>query len=86
MLYDVVMPSMGEDAGDECTVSFWHLEAGEEVKKDEPLVAMATDKANFDVPSPVTGKLVQVLVKEDDVVKVGEKIAVIETAVIETQE
>ena len=80
MQQDVKMPSLGEDAGDECTVSFWHLEAGEEVTRDDPLVEMATDKAVFDVPAPVSGKLVEVLVNEDDVVKVGDKIAVIETS------
>jgi len=80
MLKDVVMPPLGEDAPDECTVSFWHVEPGETVQKDAPLVEMATDKAVFDVPSPLTGKLTQSLAKEDDVVKVGQKIAVIETA------
>ena len=80
MEQDVIMPSLGEDAGDECTVSFWHVEAGEEVQKDEPLVEMATDKAVFDVPSPFSGKVAETLVGEDDVVKVGQKIGVIETA------
>ena len=80
MQEDVIMPSLGEDAGDECTVSFWHVDVDEEIAQDEPLVEMATDKATFDVPSPLTGKIVEVLVQEDDVVKVGDKIAVIETA------
>ena len=80
MLKDVIMPSLGEDAGDECTVSFWHVEPGEEIKKDDPLVEMATDKAVFDVPCPFTGKLVEVFCGEDDVVKVGSKIATIESA------
>jgi len=79
MLQDVVMPSLGEDAGDECTLSFWHVEAGETVSQDDPLVEMATDKAVFDVPSPLAGKVVEVFFGEDDVVKVGDKIAVIET-------
>jgi pyruvate/2-oxoglutarate dehydrogenase complex dihydrolipoamide acyltransferase (E2) component len=79
MQKQVVMPPLGEDAGDECTVSFWHVDPGEKVKKDEPLVEMATDKAVFDVPSPHTGTLAETFVGEDDVVKVGNKIAVIET-------
>jgi pyruvate/2-oxoglutarate dehydrogenase complex dihydrolipoamide acyltransferase (E2) component len=78
MRHEVMMPSLGEDAGDECTVSFWHAEVDETVTKDDPLVEMATDKAVFDVPCPVTGTIVEVLVQEDDVVKVGDKIAVIE--------
>ena len=80
MQEDVVMPSLGEDAGDECTVSFWHVEVGEQVRKDDPLVEMATDKAVFDVPSPLSGRVVEILVQEDDVVKVGDKIAAIETS------
>jgi 2-oxoglutarate dehydrogenase E2 component (dihydrolipoamide succinyltransferase) len=80
MKKDVVMPSLGEDAGDECTVSLWHVDPGESIEQDEPLVEMATDKAVFDVPSPETGTLVEALVDEDDVVKVGQKIAVIEVS------
>jgi pyruvate dehydrogenase E2 component (dihydrolipoamide acetyltransferase) len=80
MQEDVIMPPLGEDAGDECTVSFWHVEADEEIGQNEPLVEMATDKATFDVPSPLGGKVVEILVQEDDVVKVGDRIAVIETS------
>ncbi len=79
MQEDVIMPPLGEDAGDECTVSFWHVEVDEDIAQDEPLVEMATDKATFDVPSPVTGKIVEILAQEDEVVKVGDKIAIIET-------
>ena len=80
MQTDVVMPPLGEDAGDECTVSFWHVDVGDEIEKDEPLVEMATDKATFDVPSPASGKVTATLFQEDEVVKVGDKIAEIETA------
>ena len=79
MQQEVMMPPLGEDAGDECTVSFWHQEAGEKIKKDDPLVEMATDKAVFDVPSPFSGTVVETFFQEDDVVKVGDRIAVIET-------
>jgi len=77
---DVIMPSLGEDAGDECTVSFWHVDIGDEIAKDDPLAEMETDKATFDVPSPLTGKVVEILFQEDDVVKVGDKIAAIGTS------
>ena len=80
MEHNVVMPPLGEGAGDECTVSFWHVEEGEKVAKDAPLVEMATDKAVFDVPSPVSGTVVTILAKEEEVVKVGTRIAVIETS------
>ncbi len=79
MRQDVIMPSLGEDAGDECTVSFWYHEIGETVEKDAGLVEMATNKAIFDVPAPFAGKVVEIFFGEDDVVKVGDKIAVIET-------
>ncbi len=79
MKHDVMMPSLGEDAGNEATVSFWHVEVGEDVSEDDPLLEMATDKAVFDVPSPVSGTLLETLCDEDDVVQVGDKIAVIET-------
>ncbi len=80
MRQDVVMPSLGEGAGDECTVSFWHCEVGEAVEKDAPLVEMATDKAVFDVPSPFSGTVVEIFAPEDAVIKVGDRIAVIETS------
>ena len=80
MLQEVVMPPLGEDAGDECKLSFWHVEVGEVVRKDDSLVEMTTDKAVFDVPAPHTGTLAEVFASEDDAVKVGQKIAVIETA------
>jgi len=79
MQQDVVMPPLGEDAGDECTVSFWQCEVGDRINEDDPLAEMTTDKAIFEVPSPIAGKLVQILAGEDAVVKVGDKIAVIET-------
>jgi len=79
MRRDVVMPSLGEDAGDECTVSFWQCEVGDRVGKDDPLAEMTTDKAIFEVPSPYAGRLVEILAGENAVVKVGQKIAVIET-------
>ena len=80
MQTDVIMPPLGEDAGDECTVSFWHVDVGDAVEKDAPLVEMATDKATFDVPSPATGTVAEILCQEDDVVKVGDKIAALGTA------
>ena len=73
------MPSLGDDAGDECTVSFWHVEPGEKIEKDSSIVEVATDKAVFDVPASVSGEIVETLFEEGAVVRVGDKIAVIET-------
>jgi pyruvate dehydrogenase E2 component (dihydrolipoamide acetyltransferase) len=77
---DVELPGLGDDAGTEATVSVFFKEPGEEVKEGEDLVEMATDKATFTVPSPVGGKVVELLVSEDDVVRVGEGLARIEVA------
>ena len=79
MRMDVTLPDLGEDAGNEATVSYFYYEVGDYVEKDEDLVEMATDKATFNVPSPVSGKIAEICANEDQVVKVGEKLAVIET-------
>jgi len=79
MEHEVKLPELGEDAGDEATVSFFHFEEGDEVKEGDALVEMVTDKAAFDVPSPASGVLKKILADEDQVVRVGEALAVIET-------
>jgi len=70
---------LGEDAGDEATISYWHFEQGDHVGQDEDLVEMSTDKAVFAVPSPVSGTIVEIVAEEGDTVQVGEVMAVIET-------
>jgi len=77
-MIDVKMPDMGEDAGDEASVSFWYFDEGESVEEGEDLVELITDKATFNVPAPAGGKLAEILVGEGDVVKVGEVICRIE--------
>ncbi len=73
------LPSLGEDAGNEATVSFWYAEVGEPVKESDGVVEMRTDKATFDVPCPVSGKLVEVRARDDEKVKVGDVLGIIET-------
>jgi len=80
---EVKLPSLketsgDENAGDEATVSFFFKEEGEQVEKDEELVSMVTDKASFDVPSPAAGKVKKICKEEDDVVQVGEILAILE--------
>ena len=77
-LTDVKLPPLGENAGDEARLSFWYVEAGETVEKEDELVQMITDKATFDVPSPVRGKVVELVTDEDAEVKVGEVLCRIE--------
>jgi len=78
-MIEVKLPTLAEGV-EEAVVSFWHKDAGEDVKKGDDLVEMLTDKATFNVPSPVSGKLNKALVEEGEEVKVGTTIAEIEEA------
>ena len=77
-LYELVLPKMGESVA-EATIIKWVKQPGDLIDIDESVLEIATDKVDSEVPSPVAGKLVKVLYKEDDVVQVGAVIAVIET-------
>ena len=70
----VVMPQLGESVV-EGTVVRWIAKPGQKVERDEPLVEIATDKANTEIPSPSAGVLVETLVKEGAVVAVGAALA-----------
>ena len=76
MSHSVEMPALGESVT-EGTVSSWYKAVGEHVEADEPLVSVATDKVDADVPSPVSGVVEQILVPEDETVDVGTVIAII---------
>ena len=69
---------MGESV-EEATIIRWTKKPGDFIEADETVMEIATDKVDSDVPSPVSGKLVEQLYKDNDVVKVGAAIAVIET-------
>jgi len=80
MRYEFRLPELGDDAPDKAKLSFWYKEEGEEVEKDEAICEMFTDKATFDVPCSVAGKLLEILVEEEEAeVQVGQVIAVLET-------
>ncbi len=70
---------MGESVA-EATVIKWTKKPGDYVDADETVMEIATDKVDSDVPSPVSGTLTEQFFKENDVVQVGEVIAIIETA------
>jgi pyruvate dehydrogenase E2 component (dihydrolipoamide acetyltransferase) len=76
---EVSLPELGEEAGDAARVSFWYVDAGEEVEEGDDLVQMLTDKATFDVPSPAAGKVVELAAQEDQTVKVGGLLCRLET-------
>lgn len=76
--YQLLLPKMGESVA-EATVIKWVKNPGDKVNADDAVMEIATDKVDSDVPSPVAGKLVEQLYKENDVVQVGAVIAIIET-------
>ena len=75
---DLIMPKMGESIM-EATILRWVKQVGDQIEADETILEIATDKVDSEVPSPVSGTLVEILFKENDVVEVGKAIAVIAT-------
>lgn len=73
---DVVLPALGESVT-EGTVTRWLKEVGEEVAEDEPLLEVSTDKVDTEIPSPVAGVLLEIVVGEDETAEVGARLAVI---------
>jgi pyruvate dehydrogenase E2 component (dihydrolipoyllysine-residue acetyltransferase) len=73
---DVVMPQMGVSVS-EGTITKWLKNEGEEIQADEALLEISTDKVDTEVPSPASGIVTQILVKEGETVDVGTKLAVI---------
>src|SRR2546422_3858520 len=75
---DVLMPQMGESIA-EGTLSKWLKKLGDEVKRDEPLFEISTDKVDAEIPAPSAGKLVEIKVQEGQTVPVQTLVAVLET-------
>ena len=75
--YKLLLPSMGEGVM-EATVIEWLFKEGDFVAEDDSVVEIATDKVDSDVPTPVSGKIVKILVEKDQIAKVGEPIAILE--------
>ena len=75
--YKLLLPRMGESI-EEATIINWLKNEGDEINIDDLVVEIATDKVDSEVPSDVSGILIKKLCKVNDVVKVGEPIAVIE--------
>ena len=76
MANQILVPSLGESVT-EATVSKWLKQVGEEVDSDEPLVELETDKVNVEVPSPLSGTLSSIKVKEGDTVEVGALLGIV---------
>ncbi|MFD9797175.1 biotin/lipoyl-containing protein, partial [Streptomyces sp. NPDC059070] len=76
---DVTLPALGESVT-EGTVTRWLKQVGEEVAEDEPLLEVSTDKVDTEIPAPVAGVLLEIVVGEDETAEVGAKLAVIGAA------
>ena len=75
---ELKLPKMGESVA-EATITNWLKEVGETIEADEAVLEIATDKVDSEIPSEVDGVLVEKLFEADDVVQVGQTIAIIET-------
>ncbi|NQX38353.1 2-oxoglutarate dehydrogenase E2 component (dihydrolipoamide succinyltransferase) [Pedobacter steynii] len=76
--YELLLPKMGESVA-EATIIKWAKQPGDMIELDDTILEIATDKVDSEVPSPIAGKLIKQLFKEDEVVQVGAVIAIIET-------
>ena len=75
---ELVMPKMGESIM-EATILNWVKNVGDKIEEDETILEIATDKVDSEIPSPVDGVLVEILHQVNDVVPVGQVIAILET-------
>ena len=80
MAYELKLPDIGEGVA-EGEIIKWMVKEGETIKEDQPLVEIMTDKVNVQIPSPRSGTISKVLVKEGDVAKVGQVIVIIDVGV-----
>ncbi|MBP8793282.1 MAG: 2-oxo acid dehydrogenase subunit E2 [Lutibacter sp.] len=83
--FEVKLPKMGESVA-EATITSWLKNIGDTVSIDEVIVEIATDKVDSEIASEVEGTIVELLFETDDVIKVGETIAIIETSEADTIE
>ena len=77
MSVDINVPTLGESISD-ATIARWIKKAGDAVAADEPIVELETDKVTLEVPSPVAGKLGEIIAAEGETVEVGALLARVE--------
>jgi len=76
LVYEFRLPDIGEGIA-EGEVVKWHVKEGDEVKENQPLVEIMTDKVNVEIPSPRKGTIQRLMAKEGEVIKVGQVLIVI---------
>lgn len=82
--FELKLPKMGESVA-EATITNWLKNVGEKIDADEAVLEIATDKVDSEVPSEISGVLTEILFQVNDVVKVGQTIAIIETEGVATE-
>ena len=78
-MFELLMPKLGESI-EEATIIKWFVKVGDKVEDDDVLLEIATDKVDSEIPSPVSGTIVNVNYQQDETVAVGTVIAVIDTS------
>lgn len=76
-IYKLLLPKMGESVS-EATLTNWLKQVGDQINEDDAVAEIATDKVDSEVPSPVSGRLKERLFEENQVIQVGDVIALIE--------
>jgi 2-oxoglutarate dehydrogenase E2 component (dihydrolipoamide succinyltransferase) len=74
--FDIIMPKLGESV-EEATITKWFVKVGDTVSEDDPLLEIATDKVDSEIPSPVAGVVKEIFFDTNSVVPVGKAVAVI---------
>ena len=71
--FDLIMPKLGESVL-EATITKWFVKEGDKVEEDDPILEIATDKVDSEIPSPVSGTITKILYAENELVAVGKVI------------
>jgi 2-oxoglutarate dehydrogenase E2 component (dihydrolipoamide succinyltransferase) len=82
---NITLPAMGEGVI-EATINKWLVAEGSQVNEDDPLVEVATDKVDSEVPAPAAGTIVSIIAKEGSVARIGDILATIENNAVPTRE
>ena len=78
MNIEVELPDLGNDAGDHATVVEWHFDEGESVEQGDILMEVSCESGVIEVPCPRAGILIERIVEEDEIVRAGEPVALME--------
>lgn len=73
----ILLPQLSEGV-QKATVSYWYFKAGDKVNEKDDLVELTTDKATFNLPSPCSGTLTEILALEGSAVNVGDSLGIIQ--------